>query len=302
MKSTSSIWTPGFIAFLVVLLVLLIAYALTVRRNSVNARFESVEKSKGFMKYMAMLGLETARVLPDSMVRVNRVKEHSMAERLRRSGNPWNITPEEFMIIKIGGCVFGCVFGLLTYFLIKDFIAWLPWYVYMIAMGLVGFLLPDRKCSKLEEQRQLAFRKELPEALDLLIIANSVDSAMPDSIRKITPLLKDGIVKDEFKTVSADLNAGRPLDQALTGMAERAPSPEIEGFVSTVIQANEQGQDVTDALRRRAKASRAEYIALLDRKIASLSSRIMIALSPTMILAMMLVAVGPSLSSIVGAL
>lgn len=281
---------------------MLIAYALTVKKNSVDAQFKSLEQTKGFMKYLAMLGQETAKVLPEQATHVSRVREKSVEARLRRAGNPWGITPTELRVLKIGTAVVGVLVGFMTYFYIKDTAYFIPWYVYAIITGLVGFKLPDVQLTKKEEARMLAFRKELPEALDLIIIANSVQSSIQSAIKTITPLLKDGVVKEEFSQVCKDLRSGRPLDQALSGMAERAPSAEVEGFVSTVIQATTNGQDVTDALRRRSAAMRAEYIALLDRKIASLSSRIMIYLSPTMIIGLMLVAVAPSLSSIVGSL
>lgn len=282
-------------------MIILIGYAFTVRKSSIDAHFDTLEKSKGMTKYLALLGQETVKIIPERIVRTDRVKEGSINARLRRAGNPWGVNATEFMVLKVGSCVAGLILGAVLWFLMKDYMS-IPVYVFMIACALFGYIYPDRVLSKREKQRVISFRKELPEALELLVDSMSVSNSMEIAMPKITPLLKDGLVKQEFTRVCDDLKAKRGLVEALTDLSERAPSADIEAFVNIVIQARRTGTDITAALLRRSKTSRQEYIALLDNRIASLESKIMAMLMPTMTGALICVSVGPSLVSIFGAL
>lgn len=296
------IFTPKLIALLVGLTIVLIGYALTMHKSSVDARFENLKKSQGMTRYLAVLGQETVKVLPDRIVHTSRVKEGSITARIRRAGNPWGINATEFVVLKIGCAVAGIVLGGVCYLAVKDYVKYVPWFVFILAFGALGYIFPDHTLSKKEEERVHAFRKELPRALDLLVISSSVSNSMESSFQTITPLLQRGIVRDEFEVVCKDLAAGRGLTASLTNLAERAPTPEIEAFVNVIIQAQTTGSDMTEALRRRSKTSRQEFIAMLDQKIASLETRIMAVLMPTMVMALTVVAVAPSLQSILGSL
>ena len=300
--NATGIFSVKAITFFTFLLIILIAYAFMVKKSSIDARFDDIQKSKGLMKYLAALGQETVKVLPDSMVAPNRAKVGALTAKIRRAGTPFGIGPVEFNVLRIGCIVAGVAFGVLAWFACKDYIEWLPSWVIIATFGLLGWWYPGHWLTKLGDRREHAFRKELPEALDLLVISTSVSNSIGMSIQKVTPLLKDGIVKDEFELVSKDLSAGRSVADSLTNMSERSPSPDIEAFVNAVIQAQSTGTDMSDTLRRRSKTSRQEYIAMLDTKIASLESKIMMMLTPTMVMALTLVAIAPSMTTIFGSL
>lgn len=293
------IFTPRFIALLAFILVVLIGYAFTVHKSSINARFDNLENSEGMTKYLAQLGQETVKVLPDSFVRTKKVKDGSTTARLNRAGDPWGLDPVSFNVLKIGSAVLCLVLGVLLGAFLKDTVTFIPWFVYPIAMGALGYFLPDYDLNKREKDRMMAFRKQLPNALDFLRLETNTNNSVSMSFQKITPFLERGVVRDEFNNVCKDLNSGRSLENSLRGLAERSPSPDIEAFVNVIIQAEkENGSSVQDALERRAKASRKEYIAILNNKIASVEPKIAAMLLPTMVGAMIIVAVGPSISTI----
>ena len=296
-----TIITPKLLGLLSFLLILLIGYALTVKKSSVDARFETLEKSKGMSRYLALLGQETVKILPERIVKTDRVKEGSLTARLRRAGNPWGVNATEFIVLRIVTAMIGATLGLFAWFGVSDY-TFIPWFVFVIACAALGYIYPSYKLNKMEKSRNIAFRKELPDALELLVDATSISNSIESAIPRVTPRLREGVVKQEFQLVCNDLKAKRGIVEALTAMSERAPSPDIEAFVNIVIQAQTTGTPVSEALLRRAKTSRQEYIALLDNRIASLDSKIMAMLMPTMIGALSIVAVGPSLVSIVGAL
>jgi tight adherence protein C len=233
---------------------------------------------------------------------VSRQKQGSIEAKLKRAGNPWGINPMEFVILKIGFAVVGLVFGAGTYYLIYSSISFIPWYVYVIAFTIVGFLLPDYDLKKKGDARMAEFQKQLPDALDILNIQATVNKSLPSCFQAIAPRLEPGLVKDELTVVASDISSGRKMENALKAFADRAPSTDVEAFVNVIIQASAMHTDPAEALRERAQTTRDERIARIDKKIASLSSRIMIYLSPTMIMSLVLVAVAPSLQTTISAL
>ena len=298
-----SIFTPRLIGLLVFVLVILIAYAFNVRKSSINAKFDSLENSEGMTKYLAQLGQETVKVLPDSFVRTKKVRDGTTAARLNRAGDPWGLDPISFNVLKIGCAVICVLMGSVLGVFLKDTVTFIPWIVWPIVLGILGYMIPEYDLRKREKDRMMAFRKQLPNALDFLRLETESSNSMPQSFQKITPYLERGVVKDEFNNVCKDMDAGRPFADALRGLAERSPSPDIESFVNVLIQSgNGSDNSIKDALERRAKASRQEYISILNNRIASVEPKIAAMLLPTMVGALVLVAVGPSISTIMNML
>lgn len=296
------VFTPQLLAVLMFLLVMLIAYALRVRKSSIDARFEHLKSSEGLVKYLAALGRETSKILPERLTTASAKGESRISEKLRRAGNPWGVTATEFMVIKVGAVIFGLIFGVFAYIAAKPYAPSMFVPLIIPAAALLLYMLPDSIMTQKAEERMRAFRKELPEANDLLVISTSVSNSMEASLQTITPLLKEGVVKDEFTMVCKDLSAGRGLTAALTNLAERAPSSDIEAFVNVVIQAQNTGSDMTEALKRRSKTSRQEYAALIDSKIASLEGKITIYTTPTIIIALMILTLSPVLGTLISSL
>ena len=135
--TTSGIFTPKGIAVLALLLILLIGYAFTVKKSSIDARLDDIQKSKGMMRYLAALGQETAKVLPDSMVTPNRAKTGALAAKIKRAGTPFGIGPLEFNVLRIGCILAGFIFGVIAWVACKDYIEWIPSWVIIAAFGLL---------------------------------------------------------------------------------------------------------------------------------------------------------------------
>lgn len=230
-------------------------------------------------------------------------EEHGkIAGLLLRSGNPWNIRPEEYR----GAQYLFATVGLFAAIVLVALDNWfelipvIPSFLFLVILPGMGYVIPFSAHNSAREERSKEVQTQLPEALDLLVVSLSSGQNFEPALAQVTPKMPDGLLKEEFTRVNKELNAGLSLHDSLTGFARRASSDESEGFAKAVLQAQKLGSDVTETLKAQSRATRAAYEARLEKKIASLSSRMFIFLIPTMLPSILVIFLGPSMSQFTG--
>ena len=98
--------------------------------------------------------------------------------------------------------------------------------------------------------------------------------------------------------MSRRLDSGQTLQEALSEFAKKSPSESITSFVRAVQEATELNVSLIEVLESRADASRQEYFALLQQKTASLESRMMAVLTPTLVPALLITVMAPAISQL----
>lgn len=211
---------------------------------------------------------------------------------LIRSGNPWNIRPEEYLGIQFLFAAIGLFSGIFLASL--ELIPVVPPIVLIIGFAAAGYVLPFSIHNTKREERSREVQKQLPEALDLLVITMTAGMNFEPALSKVVPRLPEGLLRDELSKVNGELESGRSIQESLTAFANRASSDEVESFAKAVAQTQTLGSDVTDTLVNQAASARQSYEARIEKKIASLSSTMMVPLILTMIPALMIVFIGPT--------
>jgi pilus assembly protein TadC len=88
------------------------------------------------------------------------------------------------------------------------------------------------------------------------------------------------------------------LEHTLRTLYRNIDSQEVEAFAKAIIQTQQLGSDVSETLARQAEFARSNYRALLDRMIARLNTTLFIPLSLTMLPALLIVFIAPTLSQL----
>lgn len=157
-----------------------------------------------------------------------------------------DFTPEEFIAFKLFLVPF--VFVIAT---VYNYLAELELGIDLIALLSLGaFFIPDSWANSTVEKRRSDVLKELPNAIDLLVL--SVESGMDflGALKRVVERSPRGTLIDEFRKVIEDLmssDLGR--SGALRAMADRLNVKEINSFVSVVIAAEETGTSLASVLR-----------------------------------------------------
>lgn len=275
-------FSPGLVAFLAACAVITAAFALLAPRKRVvlpaSSRHGGEESSSLLTKWIHRGIEELAPVLGvGAMSEESRTKKEKL---IIRSGNPWNLTVEQYEVSKI---LLAAIMGSISLVIVFSGAVPVPWYVVVAAFSLLGYIYPFVAYDGARERRAQQIRRQMPEAIELLVITMAAGNNFIPAMGIVVPKMADGILKNEFEDIVKDIRSGRPLESALSVFADRASSDEAENFARAVEQAERLGSDVTEALRSQARISRKAYDAALSAKIARLPTQVVLFLTPTMI-------------------
>jgi tight adherence protein B len=146
----------------------------------------------------------------------------TLAEDLARAG--LNITPAEYLLIRIGAVALGVLVGLFRF----------GFSIGPIILGVVAFVVPPLVVSYLQRRRQKLFNEQLASMLTLL--SNSlktgyaIDRALETVASKSQPP-----VSTEFERVTTEITLGTSVEEALSGLLLRINSPDLEYIVTAIL-------------------------------------------------------------------
>lgn len=294
---------PRVLAFLITIIVLLSLYAFLVPRNidSFDPELGDLDKKEAkLLNIASIVGNELYATLPRGVTYKN--KNYARIEALiTSSGNPWRLKPEEFFFMQFVTALLGFLIGWpVTYALTYG--VTIPWFIVVPACTILGYMIPKLKYRDQAKKRDLDFKRQLPEALDLIYISLSGGMTFAQALRESLPNMQDGVLKEEFSEMIRQIDTGKTVGEALDYFMTRAPNESIKTFVVAVKEATELNVPLAEVLQSRAEASRAEFFALIHMKTASLTSKMMAVLTPTLIPALLIIVLAPSLVSLLGSL
>ena len=174
----------------------------------------------------------------------------TLTEDLARAG--LNITPSEYLLIRIGAVAFGALVGLFRFGIS----------IGPIVLGVVGFVVPPLVVTFLQRRRQNMFNDQLAGMLQLL--SNSlktgyaIDRALETVAQKSQPP-----VSTEFERVTTEITLGTSVEEALSALLLRINSPDLEFIVTAILLHTRVGgnlaevlDNISDTLRDRLQTKR----------------------------------------------
>ena len=255
---------------------------------------EYLQQNDNFRRF-SYIANELMLAMPASQNTMKRPKRDLKTESLLiRAGNPWSVTVSEFKVLKWTGAFIGLILGIPISLLIHSQSESIPIIAIIALSILLGFNTPTSKMKDLAAKRDLEFKRQLPEALDLISISLAGGMSFPRALAVSIPSMQRGIVRTEFELVSNDIAAGSTTEAALEKFALRAPNDSVKTFARAVQSAIKTNAPLAEILNSRAKASREEFFAYINQKVAQLESKIWMILSPTMLPALLIITVLPS--------
>jgi tight adherence protein C len=162
----------------------------------------------------------------------------------------------QFMGEKVAaGVIVAVTFPLMNLLRMTPFGPWPVW-LWLVGFGF-GFLMPDWDLDRKAARRRSLVLMELPTLLDMLTLATSAGMALEQALEEVARQ-SDGVVAHELRIVSRELALGqrRNLTEALTALAERLGTPEMNHILGRMSAAYEQGLPLGQALPAQAQALR----------------------------------------------
>jgi tight adherence protein C len=135
-----------------------------------------------------------------------------------------------------------------------------------------GYFLPTIYLKNIATKRQKKMRKQLPDALDLLVICSEAGLGLDAGVNRVTREISQSSpeLADDLGLLSIELNFLNERRQAYENLIDRTGLPELNALVNTLIQSEKYGTALSQALRVLSSEMRTERLAKAEEKAARL--------------------------------
>jgi len=173
--------------------------------------------------------------------------------------------------------------------------------VQILLPGMVGYLLPKYWVTRRVESRKEAITNAFPDSLDMMLVCVEAGQSLDQSIVRVAKELRSGFpdLADEFEMVSWELKAGKDKTQVLRDLSERCGISDITSFVTVLIQSQQFGTSIADALRVYAGEMRDKRVMRAEEKANTLPTKMTLTTMALTVPPLLLILIGPSVFEIV---
>src|SRR6266571_1347939 len=180
-------------------------------------------------------GLRTPRATPRELVeRLLRPAADTLSLRRTAEGKPTltedlaraglNITPAEYLLLRIGAVALGALIGLFRFGIS----------IGPIVMGAIGFIIPPLVVGYLQRRRQNLFNEQLAGMLQLLSNSLKTGYAIDRALETVAAKSRPP-VSTEFERVATEITLGTSVEDALSALLLRINSPDLEFIVTAIL-------------------------------------------------------------------
>ncbi len=170
----------------------------------------------------------------------------------------------------------------------------------VVAAALFGSKLPDLIVKNNRDKRLDSIRKALPDALDMLVICAEAGLASDAALKRVVAETsrKSSVLGDELNQTALELSFMPERRVALENLAERAPVPSVNAFVSTMIQAEKYGTPLARAFKVLSQEQRSERMLRAEEKAGRLPATMTVPMMIFILPALFIVLIGPAVLNI----
>lgn len=178
-------------------------------------------------------------------------REAAVLARLRKAGQEYALTPQQFFGGKITGLLLGALVG---WALAGEGASLMG----ALLGGLFGFMYPNIWLNDHTKIRNLQILKALPFFLDIVTLSIESGLNLTGALQKAVDKCKPGPLMTEINRVLRDVRAGKPRVEALRDLAERLDYAPISSLVSALVQGELMGSSLGPILRSQSDQRRTE--------------------------------------------
>ena len=258
--------------------------ATSIRRTDLTGPF----RTRILEPFIRQIGGLFGRLTPSSAV-------DRLEYQLEIADRPYGLGPREFYGLRIVFLIVGV--WLAVYFLRQG-----TDLINIIGAGLIGYvglMGPSVWLKRKVRRRQDQIRKGLPDALDMLSVTAEAGLGFDQSLQRVSQYW-DNPVSVEFGRVVAEMEMGVSRRAALRNMADRLGVPELSSFIAVIIQSDQLGMSIADALHAQAEQMRIERRFRAQEAARKVPLKMLFPMMLLIFPAMLAVVCGPSIPILSG--
>ena len=200
----------------------------------------------------------------------------------------------------MGGLTLGLVYTIYQSFTSETEVTAMNMVMQILAPGVVGYMLPKNWVNRRHTARQLAITNGFPDSLDMMLVCVEAGQSLDQSIVRVAGELRSGFpdLAEEYEMVSHELKAGKDKTQVLRDLGERCGVSDINSFVTVLIQSQQFGTSIAEALRVYASEMRDKRVMRAEEKANTLPTKMTLATMMLTVPPLLLILIGPSIYEI----
>lgn len=170
----------------------------------------------------------------------------------------------------------------------------------LIALPLIGILVPQSWLKRKVADRTHAIRMDLPDTIDLMAISVEAGQGLEGAMQTVCTHF-DSPLSEELSRTLKEMELGLARRDALHNLKRRTEVPELSNFVLVLTQADALGMPIGRVLRTQAAEMRSKRRQWAREKAAKLPVKILLPLTFFIFPAIMVVTLGPAVPGIANA-
>lgn len=165
-----------------------------------------------------------------------------------------------------------------------------------LCLGIFGFFLPRILIKNYVQKRQQEINLTFPDALDMMLICVQGGVGLEQSINKIADEISEhsSTLAEELGILAAEMGMLNDRRAALQDFARRVGSGSAKSFATAMIQAEQYGTSIANAMRVIADELRDQRMAEAERKAAALPPKLTVPMILFFLPALFVVILGPA--------
>lgn len=214
-----------------------------------------------------------------------------MLNKLELAGRPGNLTPEDFVAVRLVAAAVVAALGFFLGLLMGNVV----YLVIALAGGaILGYYLPILWLRQKVDARRTEIQKGLPDALDLLVICVDAGLGFDAALARVTDKYHNAL-SDLLTKALREVSLGRPRLEALDEMGRNSGVEDLHNFIQAVIQSEQFGTGIGKILRIQADEMRRKRRQRAQEKGAQATLKMMLPMVGCIFPTLWIVLLGPAL-------
>lgn len=234
-------------------------------------REDAAANAPVLVRVVDALGVRSSRML---LTAYGPRRRANLDARLEGAGRPEGLTERDFLRRKAGFSVLGLLMGLFFWLAGQSFLA-------LLLVGVCGLWM-DVWLRAVRSRRQHEIARSLPDFLDVLAVTVSAGLSLQGALERISEH-DDGPLGQEVRRTLNDLRYGMSRRQALESLRNRNAVPSLASFVTAMLQAEELGTPLAQALMEIAGEVRRESAQLARQQAAKAGPKVSLVVTTTIV-------------------
>ena len=162
--------------------------------------------------------------------------------------------------------------------------------------GIIGYVLPTIIVSRRASGRQQLIRVGFPDALDMMLMCVEAGLGLDAAINRVGQEIRlpHPLLAEHFDLLAAEIRAGKMRDQAFRAFSDRLGVEEVRAFVALLVQSQELGTNMSDALRSMSEDMRQRRLLRAEELANMVSTKLSMVLALVIVPVLLVVIMAPA--------